>query len=296
LRMQARLLFLMWGLLAGVFTAEFGMECAGLPSTCVPVPAENLTFCFTGINKTVVEAHHTDLEWAQALPSLDMQLQTVWPGVENLADSAGMRHGFMVCDDCLQAYGHMLCSALVPSCNFTVCAALLTVQIGECTGTCTTQIITKYSCTDLPSVCTARYAFRYSVCLAQCVAQILVNSPCASLALGRQMCTDLVDICLCNPPTTIANDICVDFSPSGYFIPFPDGLSCTDSAGWCNQPLDEGANIMCTNANLCLTVEPNPTDPNNAVSNNPASYIGGASSLLSSSLFFQLWSGFPGSP
>jgi hypothetical protein len=168
----------------------------------------------------------------------------------------------------------MTCSSYVPGCDYGTCllnvSSQLVSAIYTCAGVspsdaaacakdgfgsaaCQTFITKVYS--------NVGNSYEFSSCITSSQAKILNDNACfRSQIVGRAMCENFVDVCLCTPGADVKNDICQFFPAEGYNIDFPAGLTCAASSGWCQQSGrkravgSNSANQACPNDHVCLAV------------------------------------------
>jgi len=146
-------------------------------------------------------------------------LAAAWPIWTNRIDAVAQLYDFDVCDDCVTALKHSICSSFTPSCGFLECVATYSQQLGSCQTTCSTE------CSD-PS------SGSCYVCATKCAADIIYGN-CKSFMMSNTMCKDLLNICGCNTNPTDVAAVCAYFANDGYTVPYPAGLSCEGTKNWC---------------------------------------------------------------
>lgn len=281
----ATLLFVLLGLHTGL--------------TCSPVTADGLSFCFQNLPSGAFNDHNSSL--TAVLQAFDALAALTWPSVENAVQAAAAQHGFTVCEDCLTALRHMTCSSLVPGCNYGACILNVSVQLYEayftCAGiaesdaqACYQQGYGSDACQTFLAKVYAAAADSYdlAICMRLKQAAILNKDQCfRSQIIGKAMCEQFVDVCLCSPSQTVKDDVCAYFPAEGYTIDFPAGLSCSSSSNWCANTNNKravgstGANQACPNNHVCLSVS---QSNDYAATSSSVSTDAGAASLPSSFL------------
>jgi hypothetical protein len=155
------------------------------------------------------------------LPDIEKALSLVWSPVTTKITNIAARHGFSVCSDCITALKHGICSSLVPTCGFIECIASQASQLEQCPTTCAAECAANAT---QPALC--------YICEANCAAKIIFGG-CGNYMLSRTMCADLLSICACTTDAADVDTVCQYFSATGYTIPYPSGLDCSTTNGWC---------------------------------------------------------------
>jgi len=189
----------------------------------------------------------TDSAYASIVGTMQTVYSQFWPQWESALKTALQNAGITPCDDCITAMKHMTCASLLPGCGFLACITPILQRMSNCTLTC----VNSAACQTV--VAGTAYSGECFGCIQNCYNS---NSfaTCAPYMLSRSMCQEFVRVCGCTTDTTILNDVCQYFAVNGVDYPFPSGLTCSSSPGWCSSSSTVTASKtgVCPNKAACF--------------------------------------------
>jgi len=185
--------------------------------------------------------------------TLDISLESIFEQIDEQIADLEERQDITFCESCKEALYHVFCSAFVPDCGMIECAADEIEDFSDCASECTSVCTTCDAdsiiddITDglvrgnsIPSLDTSVCNRKCDLCVVTCIAKTIYESQCREFTINRDMCKELISICACVDLNDITDEvldkICAYFpEDEGYYVEFPDGLSCEDTEDWCPE-------------------------------------------------------------